>query len=79
MIFLEGTHCVISVKLGDPQFESQAKVKLLNPEAQGATHAVVYEKFNEILEENPQIGKAIIEKAVNAARAREAARKLENL
>ena len=77
--FLEGLHCVISIKLGDPQFESQAKVKLLNPEAQGATHAVVYEKFNEVLEENPQIGKAIIEKAVNAARAREAARKAREL
>ncbi len=77
--FLEGIHCVISVKLGDPQFESQAKVKLLNPEAQGATHTVIYEKFNEILEENPQIGKAIIEKAVNAAKAREAARKAREL
>ncbi len=77
--FLEGIYCVISVKLGEPQFESQAKVKLLNPEAQSATHAVVYEKFNEILEENPKIGKAIIEKAVNAAKAREAARKAREL
>ena len=77
--FLEGIYCVISVKLGDPQFESQAKVKLLNPEAQSATHTVVYEKFNELLEENPKVGKAIIEKAVSAARAREAAKKARDL
>lgn len=77
--FLEGIYCVISVKLGDPQFESQAKVKLLNPEAQSATQTVVYEKFNEILEENPKIAKVIIEKAVNAAKAREAARKAREL
>ncbi len=77
--FLEGIYCVISVKLGDPQFESQAKVKLLNPEAQSAVMSVVYEKFNEVLEENPKIGKAIIEKAANAAKAREAARKARDL
>lgn len=77
--FLEGIHCVISVKLGDPQFESQAKVKLLNPEAQSATQSVVYEKLNEFVEENPKITKTIIEKAVNAAKAREAARKARDL
>ncbi len=77
--FLEGISCVISVKLPDPQFESQAKVKLLNPEAQTAVQSVVYEKFAEVLEENPRIGKAIIEKAANAARAREAARKARDL
>ncbi len=77
--FLEGIFCVISVKLGDPQFESQAKVKLLNPEAQSATQSVVYEKLTEILEENPKIAKTIIEKAANAARAREAARKAREL
>ena len=77
--FLEGISCVISVKLGDPQFESQAKVKLLNPEAQSAVQSVVYEKFNDILEENPKIAKTIIEKAVNAAKAREAARKARDL
>lgn len=77
--FLEGIYCVISVKLGDPQFESQAKVKLLNPEAQSATQSVVYEKLTEILEENPKIAKAIIEKAANAAKAREAARKARDL
>lgn len=77
--FLEGIFCVISVKLGDPQFESQAKVKLLNPEAQSATQSVVYEKLNEILEENPKIAKTIIDKAAQAARAREAARKAREL
>ncbi|MEX2536150.1 MAG: DNA topoisomerase subunit B [Trueperaceae bacterium] len=77
--FLEGISCVLSVKLGDPQFESQAKVKLLNPEAQTAVQSVVYEKFAEVLEENPKIGKAIIEKAAHAAKAREAARKARDL
>ncbi|MDZ7705942.1 MAG: DNA topoisomerase subunit B [Trueperaceae bacterium] len=77
--FLEGISCVISVKLGDPQFESQAKVKLLNPEAQSAVQSVVYEKLNDVLEENPRIAKAIIDKAVNAAKAREAARKARDL
>ncbi|MDQ3398440.1 MAG: toprim domain-containing protein, partial [Deinococcota bacterium] len=76
---LEGISCVISVKLGDPQFESQAKVKLLNPEAQSAVQSVVYEKFNEVLEENPRVAKLIIEKAVQAAKAREAARKARDL
>ena len=77
--FLEGISCVISVKLGDPQFESQAKVKLLNPEAQSAVQSVVYEKLNEILEENPKLAKGVIEKAANAAKAREAARKARDL
>ena len=77
--FLEGLNCVISVKLQEPQFESQAKVKLLNPEAQTAVASVVYEKFAEHLEENPKVGRAIIDKAAHAARAREAARKARDL
>ncbi|MEX2502718.1 MAG: DNA topoisomerase subunit B [Trueperaceae bacterium] len=77
--FLEGVHCVLSVKLGDPQFESQAKVKLLNPEAQTAVQSVVYERFAEVLEENPKTAKAIVEKAANAPKAREAARKARDL
>ena len=77
--FLEGISCVISVKLSDPQFESQAKVKLLNPEAQSAVQSVVYEKLGELLEENPKVARIIIEKAANAARAREAARKARDL
>ncbi|GGN31597.1 MULTISPECIES: DNA gyrase subunit B [Deinococcus] len=76
---LEGIYCVVSVKLGDPQFESQAKVKLLNSEAQTAVNAVVGEKFAEFLEENPKVGKTIVEKAAEAARAREAARKARDI
>ena len=76
---LEGIYCVVSVKLGEPQFESQAKVKLLNSEAQTAVNAVVGEKFAEFLEENPKIGKIIVEKAAEAARAREAARKARDI
>ncbi|HRP48127.1 MAG TPA: toprim domain-containing protein, partial [Trueperaceae bacterium] len=77
--FLEGIACVISVKLPEPQFESQAKVKLLNAEAQTAVNSVVYEKLSEALEENPKIGRAIIDKAAQAARAREAASKARDL
>jgi DNA gyrase subunit B len=77
--YLEGIYAVISVKLSDPQFESQAKVKLLNPEASTAVGQVVGERFAELLEEQPKVGKAIVEKAANAARAREAARKARDL
>jgi DNA gyrase subunit B len=77
--YLEGIACVISVKLSEPQFESQAKVKLLNPEAATAVGQVVGERFAELLEEQPKVGKAIVEKAGNAARAREAARKARDL
>ncbi|CAM4400299.1 DNA topoisomerase subunit B [Deinococcus marmoris] len=76
---LEGIYCVVSVQLGEPQFESQAKVKLLNSEAQTAVNAVVGEKFSEFLEENPKVGKTIVEKAAEAARAREAARKARDI
>jgi DNA gyrase subunit B len=77
--WLEGLHCVVSVQLGDPQFESNAKIKLLNPEAQTAVNAVVGEKLSEYLEENPKVGKALVEKAADAARARDAARKAKDL
>ncbi|RJF71998.1 DNA gyrase subunit B [Deinococcus cavernae] len=76
---LEGIYCVVSVEVGDPQFESQAKVKLLNSEAQTAVNAIVGEKFAEFLEENPKVGKTIVEKAAEAARARDAARKARDL
>ncbi|GAA5501499.1 DNA gyrase subunit B [Deinococcus xinjiangensis] len=76
---LEGIYCVVSVEVGDPQFESQAKVKLLNSEAQTAVNAIVGEKFSQFLEENPKIGKTIVEKAAEAARAREAARKARTI
>lgn len=77
--WLEGLNVVVSVQLGDPQFESNAKVKLLNPEAQGAVSRVVSDKLSEFLEANPKIGKAIAEKAADAARARDAARKAKDL
>jgi DNA gyrase subunit B len=77
--WLEGLNVVISVQLGDPQFESNAKVKLLNPEAQMAVSRVVSDKLSEFLEANPKIGKAISEKAADAARARDAARKAKDL
>ncbi|PTA66668.1 DNA gyrase subunit B [Deinococcus arcticus] len=76
---LEGIYCVVSVEVQDPQFESQAKVKLLNSEAQTAVNAIVGEKFAEFLEENPRVGKTIVEKAAEAARAREAARKARDI
>lgn len=76
---LEGIYCIVAVEVEDPQFESQAKVKLLNSEAQTAVNAIVGEKFAEFLEENPKIGKTIVEKAAEAARARDAARKARDL
>jgi DNA gyrase subunit B len=77
--WLEGLNVVVSVKINDPQFESNAKVKLLNPEVQTAVSRVVGEKLLEYLEENPKIGKVICEKAADAARARDAARKAKDL
>jgi DNA gyrase subunit B len=77
--WLEGLNVVVSVKINDPQFESNAKVKLLNPEVQTAVSRVVGEKLLEFLEENPKVGKVICEKAADAARARDAARKAKDL
>ncbi len=77
--WLEGLNVVVSVQLGDPQFESNAKVKLLNPEAQTAVSRVVGDKLAEFLEANPKVGKSIAEKAADAARARDAARKAKDL
>ncbi len=71
----EGLIAVISVKLEEPQFEGQTKTKLGNSEIRGLVEGLVKEKLADFLEENPQIGKAIIEKAMLAARARVAARK----
>jgi len=75
----EGLTCVLSVKVHEPQFEGQTKTKLGNSEVQGAVQQVVNEHLSTYLEENPQVGKAIIEKAVQAARARIAARKARDL
>ena len=71
----EGLCCVISVKLTEAQFEGQTKAKLGNSEIRTLVNAVVSEKLEIFLEENPAVGKAILEKALTASRAREAARK----
>ena len=71
----EGLTCVISVKLTEAQFEGQTKAKLGNAEIRTLVNAMVSEKLEEYLEENPAVGRAIVEKAMTASRAREAARK----
>lgn len=71
----EGLTAVISVKHSDPKFESQTKVKLLSPEVERITGSVTYEGLMSYFDANPPVAKRIFEKAVNAARAREAARK----
>jgi len=71
----EGLCAVVSVKLPDAQFESQTKAKLGNSEVRGIVDSIVSEKLSEFFEENPSVGKAVIEKALAASRAREAARK----
>ena len=71
----EGLTCVISVKLTEAQFEGQTKAKLGNSEMRTLVNNVVSDKLEQFLEENPAVGKAILEKALMANRAREAARK----
>ena len=71
----EGLTCVISVKLVEAQFEGQTKAKLGNSEIRTLVNSVVSEKLEIFLEENPSVGRAILEKAMTAARAREAARR----
>ncbi len=75
----EGLTAIVSVKLAEPQFEGQTKGKLGNAEVAGAVQAVVNEGLGAFLEENPQVAKRVIEKCLNAARAREAARKAREL
>ncbi len=75
----EGLTAIVSVKHPDPQFESQTKVKLMNPEVQTYTAQVVSETFGRFLEENPSAAKAIIKKCLTSARARMAARKARDL
>jgi DNA gyrase subunit B len=75
----EGLTAIISIKHPDPQFESQTKVKLMNPEVQTLVQQVVSEAFNSFLEENPSAGKAIVGKCLTSARARDAARKARDL
>jgi len=75
----EGLTAVISIKHPDPSFSSQAKDKLVTSEVQGIVETVVNDKLGEFLEENPQIAKTIIEKAILSNTAREAARKARDL
>jgi DNA gyrase subunit B len=75
----EGLTGVISVKIPQPQFEGQTKTKLGNTEVKGIVEAIVNDKLGQFLEENPAVAKRIIGKAVDAARAREAARKARDL
>jgi DNA gyrase subunit B len=75
----EGLTCVLSVRVMEPQFEGQTKTKLGNSEVRGAVEAAVNEHLSIFLDENPKAAKAIIEKSLQAARAREAARKARDL
>ena len=75
----EGLTAIISVKIEDPQFEGQTKQKLGNSEARGAVDSIVSNYLQVFLEQNPSVGKTIVEKSVLAQRAREAARKARDL
>ncbi|MCF6266389.1 MAG: DNA topoisomerase (ATP-hydrolyzing) subunit B [Desulfuromusa sp.] len=75
----EGIAAVISVKLSDPQFEGQTKTKLGNSEVKGYVETLMNDQLATFLEENPQVAKKILEKGIEAARAREAARKARDL
>lgn len=75
----EGITAVVSVKVKEPQFEGQTKTKLGNSEVSGIVQSMVNEALATFLEENPNVAKAILEKCVSAARAREAARKAREL
>ena len=75
----EGLTAIVSIRHPNPQFESQTKVKLMNPEVQTYTTQVVGETFGEFLEENPQAARAIVQKCLTSSRARDAARKARDL
>ena len=77
--FREGLTAIISVKVAEPQFEGQTKTKLGNGEIKGFVDKIVYEGILDFLEQNPSIGRRIIEKALLAARSRSAARKAREL
>lgn len=75
----EGLTAIVSVKIGNPQFEGQTKSKLGNSEARSSVDAFLTEQLMIYLEENPKVAKTIIEKAINSQRAREAARKARDI
>ena len=75
----EGMTAVVSVKISQPQFEGQTKTKLGNSEVKGLVENLVYEKLSIFFEENPKIIRAILDKVMDAARAREAARRAKEL
>ncbi|MCK6501984.1 DNA topoisomerase (ATP-hydrolyzing) subunit B [Myxococcota bacterium] len=75
----EGLTCVLAVRISEPQFEGQTKTKLGNSEVKGLVEGIVAERLQSFLEENPQVARAIVGKAVDASRAREAARKAREL
>ncbi|NLS79067.1 MAG: DNA topoisomerase (ATP-hydrolyzing) subunit B [Chloroflexi bacterium] len=75
----EGLTAVVSVKMSDPQFESQTKSKLGNAELRGQVESVVAEAFSKYLDDNPRVGKQIVDKALTASRARQAARQARDL
>lgn len=75
----EGLTAVVSIKITDPQFEGQTKTKLGNSEVRGVVDSIVGEGVSQFLEENPAVGKIVIDKALMAARARDAARKAREL
>jgi DNA gyrase subunit B len=75
----EGLACVISAKVPEPQFEGQTKTKLGNSEVEGFANTMVYEKLTDYFEQNPAIAKKIVQKAVDSALARLAARKARDL
>jgi len=77
--FREGLTAILSVKVAEPQFEGQTKTKLGNGEVKGIVDKTVYEGILDFLEQNPSIGRRIIEKALLAARSRSAARKAREL
>ncbi len=75
----EGLSAIISVRLTEPQFEGQTKTKLGNSEIKGITDSIIYDALKEFFEENPSVAKKIVEKAVLASKARDAAKKAREL